>query len=89
MDRMLTLAHMSYWLHTFIESSLPPPTPSLCCRTEVLDCSALDGHNIRQIFRTFLALAKIGNPLILTASAADDGGLKRNLSAYGRLKSPR
>ena len=78
---------LPYWLHS--RSSLPPPTPSLYCRTEVLDCSALDGHNIRQIFRTFLALAKIGNPLILTASAADDGGLKRNLSAYGRLKSPR
>ena len=58
-------------------------------RTEVLDCSALDGHNVRQIFRTFLTLAKINKPLIVTASAADDGGLKRNLSAYGRLKSPR
>ena len=78
---------LPYWLHTEVIAS--PPSPSLCCRTEVLDCSALDGHNIRQIFRTFLALAKIGNPLILTASAADDGGLKRNLSAYGRLKSPR
>ena len=58
-------------------------------RTEVLDCSALDGYNVRQIFRTFLALAKINNPLIVTASAANDTGLKRNLSAYGRLKSPR
>ncbi|TRY69394.1 hypothetical protein TCAL_02184 [Tigriopus californicus] len=59
-------------------------------RTDFLEASACtdDNGKIRQLFKTFLILAKIHfGPRL---GMQDDGnvGLRRNLSAYGRLKSP-
>eukprot|EP00093_Oithona_nana_P009540 09540.XXX_402181_399586_1 [CDS] Oithona nana genome sequencing. len=81
-------------------------------RTRVFDCSAAENLNIREIFKSFLALSKINFGAKLTGiiqsdsastessdslskafqrpgapTASDTCGLKRNLSAYGRLKS--
>eukprot|EP00095_Tigriopus_kingsejongensis_P000278 maker-scaffold329_size204955-snap-gene-1.28 protein:Tk00278 transcript:maker-scaffold329_size204955-snap-gene-1.28-mRNA-1 annotation:"gtp-binding protein di-ras2" len=69
---------------TWIKSDLPK------LRTEFLEVSACsdDDPRIRQIFKSFLILAKINfGPRL---GFQDDGnvGLRRNLSAYGRLKSP-
>jgi len=69
----------------------------------VLECSAADNTNIMRIFKTFLRLSKISTAIPAEAAAApeaaafpnavagvarDDMGLRRNLSAYGRLRSP-
>ena len=75
-------------------------------RTHVLECSAVDNHNIREIFKSFLKLSKLNFSIKIKASSQDDselenpesvnlnqlsnnkpGGLRRNFSAYGRLKS--
>lgn len=60
-------------------------------RTEFVECSssADDNAKIRRIFKSFLILAKIN--FAPNLGFRDDGGvgLRRNLSAYGRLKSPR
>ena len=78
----------------------------------MFDCSAAENLNIRDIFKSFLALSKINFGAKLTGiiqsdsastessdslskafqrpgapTASDTCGLKRNLSAYGRLKS--
>lgn len=46
-------------------------------RVKVLECSAKDDINIKEIFRTFLTLSRI-----LPRDADDSGGLKRRSSAY-------
>ena len=81
-------------------------------RTHVMECSAVENDNIREIFKTFLRLSKINFGSNVKETSKDDsnllknppsqnphtnlnqnkfnassGGLKRNLSAYGRLKS--
>lgn len=73
-------------------------------RTCVLECSAAENSNIREIFRNFLKLSKINvkhenndDSNLSTMSSnflstekigsQKPGVLKRNLSAYGRLKS--
>ena len=49
-----------------------------CCRVKVLECSAKDDYNIKEIFRCFLTLSRI-----LPAGGDDSsGGLKRRSSAY-------
>ena len=57
-------------------------------RTAELECSASKNQDVALIFKTFLRLSKINfGP---KCGFKDDGGvgLRRNLSAYGRLKSP-
>ena len=70
--------------------SLKPFSLSIS-RTEFVECSssADDNAKIRKIFKSFLILAKIN--FAPNLGFRDDGGvgLRRNLSAYGRLKSPR
>lgn len=46
-------------------------------RVKVLECSAKDEINIKEIFRTFLTLSRI-----FPKDAEDSGGLKRRSSAY-------
>lgn len=46
-------------------------------RVKVLECSAKDDINIREIFRTFLTLSKI-----FPRDTEESGGLKRRSSAY-------
>ena len=71
-------------------------------RTKVLECSAAQNMNINEIFKSFLILAKIdlgpnfvyhgssdGVQIIPILNKIDGGsgkGLRRNLSAYGRIK---
>ena len=71
-------------------------------RTKVLECSAAQNMNINEIFKSFLILAKIdlgpnfvyhgssdGIQIIPILNKIDGGsgkGLRRNLSAYGRIK---
>lgn len=59
-------------------------------RVKLLECSAKDDINIKEIFRSFLTLSKIN-----LASSSDESGLKRRSSAYvsgtkgsRRTKSP-
>lgn len=61
-----------------------------CYRVKVLECSAKDDINIKEIFRSFLTLSKLN-----LASNSDESGLKRRSSAYvsaskgsRRTKSP-
>lgn len=92
-------------IQDWVQSDLPKQ------RTKVLECSAAENMNIREIFKTFLLLSKInlapkcgyGNSSDDTAlkipsgrmgsvmngddSPSSPSGLRRNLSAYGRLKS--
>ncbi len=54
-----------------------------------MECSALDNTNVLNIFRTFLSLSKINfAPPRMGHQDDESVGLRRNLSAYGRLKSP-
>lgn len=51
----------------------------LCfCRVKVLECSAKDDFNIKEIFRCFLTLSRI----LPTSGDDSSGGLKRRSSAY-------
>lgn len=59
-------------------------------RVKLLECSAKDDINIKEIFRSFLTLSKIN-----LSSTAEESGLKRRSSAYvsgskgsRRTKSP-
>ena len=56
-----------------------------------MECSSSidDNAKIRKIFKSFLILAKINFAPNLGFRDDGDVGLRRNLSAYGRLKSPR
>ncbi len=73
-------------------------------RTHVLDCSAAENTNVREIFKNLLILSKIkvvaddsqipvstGNYLTTSpksqSKSSSGGGLRRNFSAYGRLKN--
>lgn len=54
-------------------------TVVLCfCRVKVLECSAKDDYNIKEIFRCFLTLSRI----LPTGGDDSSGGLKRRSSAY-------
>jgi hypothetical protein len=48
------------------------------CRVKVLECSAKDDYNIKEIFRCFLTLSRI----LPTGGDDSSGGLKRRSSAY-------
>ncbi|XP_066601797.1 GTP-binding protein Di-Ras2 [Prorops nasuta] len=54
-------------------------------RAKVMECSAKDDYNIKDIFRCFVTLSKIipKNP----TGEADDSGLRRRCSAYGSRRS--
>ena len=71
-------------------------------RSQVFECSAAENTNIRDIFKSFLKLSKINEVAkddsevsFLSVSTSPpsteklekNGGLRRNFSAYGRLKS--
>lgn len=49
----------------------------MCSRVKVLECSAKDDINIKEIFRSFLTLSKI-----FPKDTDDATGLKRRSSAY-------
>ena len=50
-------------------------------RAKVIECSAKDDYNIKEIFRCFITLSKIvpKNP----SGDSEDTGLRRRCSAYG------
>lgn len=50
-------------------------------RAKVMECSAKDDYNIKDIFRCFVTLSRIvpKNP----TGEADESGLRRRCSAYG------
>jgi hypothetical protein len=48
------------------------------CRVKVLECSAKEDYNIKEIFRCFLTLSRI----LPTGGDDSSGGLKRRSSAY-------
>ena len=50
-------------------------------RAKVIECSAKDDYNIKEIFRCFVTLSRIvlKNP----AGETDESGLRRRCSAYG------
>ncbi|KAL1450385.1 hypothetical protein WDU94_002757 [Cyamophila willieti] len=64
--RAVHLEDVSEWLYCEL--------PKL--RTKLLECSAKDNYNIREVFRTFLTLSKI-----LTTNG-EENSLKRRSSAY-------
>ncbi|KAI4484161.1 hypothetical protein M0804_007617 [Polistes exclamans] len=54
-------------------------------RAKVMECSAKDGYNIKDIFRCFVTLSRIvpKNP----TGESDESGLRRRCSAYGSRRS--
>lgn len=52
--------------------------PLFIFRAKIVECSAKDGYNIREIFQTLLSLSKIMPP----NDEESSGGLKRRSSAY-------
>ncbi|XP_015587505.1 GTP-binding protein Di-Ras2 [Cephus cinctus] len=52
-------------------------------RAKVMECSAKNDYNIKEIFRSFVTISVPKNP----AGEADDSGLKRRCSAYGSRRS--
>ncbi|KAI4492053.1 hypothetical protein M0802_010061 [Mischocyttarus mexicanus] len=54
-------------------------------RGKVMECSAKDGYNIKEIFRCFVTLSRIvpKNP----TGESDESGLRRRCSAYGSRRS--
>lgn len=55
-------------------------------RVKIMECSAKTGGNVREVFRTFLYLAKI--PMRQESEEGDCGsGLRRRLSAHAGSKS--
>ncbi|XP_066907816.1 GTP-binding protein Di-Ras2 isoform X2 [Halyomorpha halys] len=67
-QREVCLEDVSEWLYC----SLPK------FRTKLMECSAKDGHNIQEIFRCFVTLARIMPP-----ATTEETPLKRRSSAYG------
>ena len=53
-------------------------------RTHVLECSAVENHNIKEIFKTFLKLSKINFKIHQVATTQDDSNVnnppRRNLN---------
>lgn len=56
-------------------------------RAKVMECSAKDDYNIKDVFRCFVTLSRIlpKNP----TGEVDDAGLRRRCSAYGSRRYER
>uniref|UniRef100_T1GGB2 Uncharacterized protein n=1 Tax=Megaselia scalaris TaxID=36166 RepID=T1GGB2_MEGSC len=56
------------------------------CRGKVVECSAKDDHNIKEIFKTLLSVSKYSAP---ASNDNSQTGLKRRSSAYVSASSSR
>ncbi|XP_053973265.1 GTP-binding protein Di-Ras2 [Hylaeus anthracinus] len=54
-------------------------------RAKVMECSAKDDYNIKDVFRCFVALSRIVQKN--NAGESDESGLRRRCSAYGSRRS--
>lgn len=63
-----------YWISVLLRYSVY----KLCYRVKLMECSAKDNYNVRDIFKCFVTLARILPP------SAEETPLKRRSSAYVR-----